>query len=239
MDTITNFFTDPYKTAETYMIWLEIIAAALGILSVWFSKKENILVFPTGLISTIIYVYLLSYWNYYGDLIINIYYSLMSIYGWYMWSRVIDEKTNRHISISRTNFIDKLKSFGIFVFTSIFVIAVYRHYNVMPNNLNFSQSVSYAIEKLTSNDLQEFRKATPYLDTFTTGAAFVAMWLMANKKIENWIFWISVNLVSVPLYFVKGYGFTGIQYFVFLILAILGYIEWYKKLKKEKLITVI
>ncbi|HEB61617.1 MAG TPA: nicotinamide riboside transporter PnuC [Bacteroidetes bacterium] len=233
METVINFLTDPYKTAETYMIWLELIAALLGILSVWFSKKENILVFPTGLVSTLIYVYLLSQWNYYGDLIINIYYSIMSIYGWYMWSRVIDKTKNEHISISRTNFIDKLKSFGIFVFTSVFVIAVYRHYNVMPNNLNFSQSVNYAIEKLTSNNLQEFRKATPYLDTFTTGAAFVAMWLMANKKIENWIFWICVNIVSVPLYFVKGYGFTGIQYFIFLILAILGYIEWYHKLKRK------
>ena len=231
MDTIIIFFTDPYKTAETYMIWLELIAALLGILSVWFSKKENILVFPTGLVSTLIYVYLLSKWNYYGDLIINIYYSIMSIYGWYMWSKVVDKTKNEHISISRTNFIDKLKSFGIFVFTSVFVIAVYRHYNVMLNDLNFSQSVKYAIEKLTSNNLQEFRKATPYLDTFTTGAAFVAMWLMANKKIENWIFWISVNIVSVPLYFVKGYGFTGIQYFIFLILAILGYIEWLRKLK--------
>ena len=213
------------------MVVLELIAALLGILSVWFSKKENILVFPTGLISTLIYVYLLSKWNYYGDLIINVYYSIMSIYGWYMWSKVIDSSKNEHISISRTNGIDKLKSFGIFVFTSIFVIVVYRHYNVMPNNLNFSDSVKYAIEKTTSGNLKEFRQATPYLDTFTTGAAFVAMWLMANKKIENWVFWIAVNIVSVPLYFVKGYGFTGIQYFIFLILAILGYIEWRKRLK--------
>lgn len=150
-----------------------------------------------------------------------------------MWSKVVDKSKNKHISISRTNFTDKIKAFGIFIFTSIFVIAVYRHYNVMPNNLNFSESVNYAFDKLTSGTLQEFRKATPYLDTFTTGAAFVAMWLMANKKIENWVFWISVNIVSVPLYFVKGYGFTGIQYFIFLILAILGYFEWYHKLKMK------
>jgi len=231
MEEIINFFTEPYKSAETYMVVLELVAAILGILSVWFSKKENILVFPTGLISTLIYVYLLSRWNYYGDLIINIYYSIMSIYGWYMWSKVIDNSKNEHISISRTNSIDKLKSFGIFVFTSIFVITVYRHYDVMPKSLNFSESVKYAISKITSGNLKEFRQATPYLDTFTTGAAFVAMWLMANKKIENWIFWIAVNIVSVPLYFVKGYGFTGIQYFIFLILAILGYLEWKKRLK--------
>ena len=231
MEEIINFFTEPYKSAESFMIVLELVAALLGILSVWFSKKENILVFPTGLISTLIYVYLLSRWNYYGDLIINIYYSIMSIYGWYMWSKVIDSSKNEHITISRTNKIDKLKSIGIFIFTSIFVITVYRHYNVMPNNLNFPESVRYAIQKITSGNLREFRQATPYLDTFTTGAAFVAMWLMANKKIENWVFWIAVNIVSVPLYFVKGYGFTGIQYFIFLILAILGYIEWRKRLK--------
>ena len=231
MEEIINFFTEPYKSTEAFMIILELIAALLGILSVWFSKKENILVFPTGLISTLIYVYLLSQWNYYGDLIINIYYSIMSIYGWYMWSKVVDTTKNEHISISRTNGIDKIKSLFIFIFTSIFVIAVYRHYNVMPNNLNLSESISYATEKIFSGNLKEFRQATPYLDTFTTGAAFVAMWLMANKKIENWIFWISVNLVSVPLYFVKGYGFTGIQYFIFLILAFQGYFEWRKRLK--------
>jgi len=114
------------------------------------------------------------------------------------------------------------------------VIVVYRYYNVMPNNLNFSESISDAITKLSSGNLAEFRKGNHYLDTFTTGVFFAAMWLMANKKIENWTLWIAGNIVSIPLYFVKGYGFTGIQYSIFLILAIFGYIAWKKNLDNKK-----
>ena len=217
--------------ASTSQIILELIAAVFGVASVLYAKKENILVFPTGIISTVIYVYLLSQWDLYGDLIINIYYTIMSIYGWYMWSRIIDDE-NHHIPISKTNFNDKLKAFSIFLSTSIFVIVVYRYYNVMPNELNFSESLNYAITHMKSGSLDDFRKITPFLDTFTTGIFFAAMWLMANKKLENWTFWIAGNLVSIPLYFVKGYGFTGIQYLIFLVLAILGYISWKKLLNK-------
>ena len=233
MNEIVDFFIDPYRTASSINILLELIAAIFGIISVFYAKKENILVFPTGIISTAIYVYLLSQWSLYGDLIINIYYTIMSIYGWYMWSKIIDDKQG-HIPISKTNKSDKIKAFGIFAFTSIFVIIVYRYYNVMPNNLGFSESINYAFKKLTSGNLSEFRDATPFLDTFTTGIFFAAMWLMANKKIENWTLWIAGNVVSIPLYFVKGYGFTGIQYSVFLILAILGYQSWKKILDKKK-----
>ena len=140
-----------------------------------------------------------------------------------------------HIPITRTNTTDKLKTFGIFLFTSIFVIVVYRYYNVMPNNLGFADSFNYAYKNMTSGGLVNFRKITPFLDTFTTGIFFAAMWLMANKKLESWTFWIAGNIVSIPLYFIKGYGFTGIQYTIFLILAIQGYIAWKKSLDSKKL----
>jgi nicotinamide mononucleotide transporter len=231
MNDVLNFFTDPYQSASSLHILVELIAAIFGVLSVFYAKKENILVFPTGIISTVLYVYLLVQWNLYGDLIINIYYTLMSIYGWYMWSRVVDDKQH-HLPISRTNTLDKLKTFGIFLFTSIFVIAVYRHYDVMPNNLNFAESIDYALTNLTAGNLEDFKKTTPFLDTFTTGIFFAGMWLMANKKLENWTLWIVGDLVSIPLYFVKGYGFTGIQYTIFLILAFQGYKAWKKNLNK-------
>ena len=231
MNTIVDFFLEPYQQVAGINIFLEFIAAVLGITSVFYAKKENILVYPTGIISTGLYVYLLSQWALYGDLIINIYYTLMSLYGWYMWTR-ISNKTHKPLKISRTNYLDNIKAFAIFVFTAIFVIVVYRYYNVMPD-LNFIDSIHYAFQKISAGSLIEFRKATPYLDTFTTAAAFVAMWLMANKKIENWIFWIITNIVSIPLYFVKGYGFTGIQYTIFFVLAFLGYKEWKKNLNKQ------
>ena len=229
MSDFINFFLQPYQTATTINIALELLAALFGIISVFYARKENILVFPTGIISTAIYVYLLSQWSLYGDLIINIYYTMMSIYGWYMWHKVIDSEDN-HISITRTTTLDKFKAGGIFVITSIFVIIVYRYYNVMPNNLGFKDSMLYAIAHLTSGNLHDFRTATPFLDTFTTGIFFAAMWLMANKKLENWTLWIAGNIVSIPLYFVKGFGFTGVQYSVFLVLAIFGYIEWRKQI---------
>ncbi|MCP4909913.1 MAG: nicotinamide mononucleotide transporter [Bacteroidetes bacterium] len=227
-----DFFLEPYRTASIFNIILEFIAALFGVVSVIYAKKENILVFPTGIISTGIYVYMLAQWSLYGDLIINIYYTLMSIYGWYMWSKVIDAN-DKHISITRTNLLDKAKAFGIFVFTSIFVIIVYRFYDIMPNELSFKESVIYAHYNLISGDINDFRKATPFLDTFTTGVFFSAMWLMANKKLESWTLWIIGNIVSIPLYFVKGYGFTGVQYLVFLILAIMGYIEWRKQITNK------
>jgi nicotinamide mononucleotide transporter len=229
---LISFFFDPYQSAPLLNILLEAAAAILGIASVFFARKENILVYPTGIASTGIYVYLLSQWALYGDLIINIYYTLMSIYGWYMWSKIIDG-SQEHIKITRMDSKDKLKTFGIFVFSSAFVVVVYRYYGIMSAELGLLESVNHVIDKIAVGRLQEFREITPYLDTFTTGAAFAAMWLMANKKIENWVFWIAVNVVSVPLYFVKGYGFTGVQYTIFLVLAIFGYIEWGKRIREQ------
>lgn len=233
MNELIQFFLEPYETATTFNILLELFAAVFGVVSVYFARNENILVFPTGIISTAIYVYLLSQWTLYGDLIINVYYTLMSVYGWYMWHKVIDDKQT-HIAISRTNFVDKLKAFGIFLFTSVFVIVVYRYFDVMPNHLGFSESVSFAWSHITSGNIEDFRIATPFLDTFTTGIFFAAMWLMANKKIENWTLWIVGDLVSVPLYFVKGYGFTAIQYIIFLVIAIMAYFSWRKSIENQK-----
>jgi len=237
MDTLIDFFLEPYRNSSAFDILLEATAAIFGILSVWYAKKEKVLVFPTGITSTFLYIFICYRFVLYGDLIVNIYYTLMSIYGWYMWSKIIDNDKH-HIPISRTNTKDKLKTVGIFLFTSIFVIVVYRYYNVMPNNLGFNESITYAYTNMTSGSLEKFRKITPFLDTFTTGIFFAAMWLMANKKIEHWIFWIAGNIISIPLYFVKGLGFTGIQFTIFLILAIQGYIAWKKSLDNRVEVTL-
>lgn len=231
MNELIGFLVEPYQNAALTQVALEIIAALFGVVSVFYARKENILVFPTGIVSTAIYVYLLAQWSLYGDLIINVYYTLMSMYGWYMWLKVVDKRTGRN-TISRTNLKDKLKATGIFVFTSVFVVVVYRYYDVMPNELGWIESFQYAFQHLSSGSIEDFRVATPFLDTFTTGIFFAAMWLMANKKLENWTLWIVGDIVSIPLYLVKGYGFTGIQYAIFLVLAIMGYVEWKKQIDK-------
>jgi len=205
MSQIFDFFLEPYKTASTLNITLEILAVIFGIASVWYAKKESIWVYPTGIISTAIYVYICYQFTLYGDLIINIYYTLMSIYGWYMWTRLIK---GDHIEITKSSRKDLIKALGIFISTAAFVIVVYLYYN-------------------------RFDRITDYFDTFTTGIFFAAMWMMANKKIEHWLLWIGGNIISIPLYFIKGLGFSGIQFTIFLGLAILGYIEWKKSLNKN------
>lgn len=206
MNEIIDFFLEPYRTATTLDISLEILAVIFGVASVWFAKKESIWVYPTGIISTAIYVYICYQYTLYGDLIINIYYTLMSIYGWYMWTKLIQ---GEHIEITKSSKKDILKAVGIFISTAIFVICVYLYFN-------------------------RFDRITDYFDTFTTGIFFAAMWMMANKKIEHWLLWIGGNIISIPLYFIKGLGFSGIQFTIFLVLAILGYIEWKNNLNKNQ-----
>jgi len=231
MQTFVDFFLEPYRTATAGHILLELIAAVFGVISVVYAKREHILVYPTGIISTGIYIYLLAIWSLYGDMIINIYYTLMSLYGWYRWSGM-NSPQKTYLRISTSGLMDKLKTTGIFVLTSLFVIWVYLHYEVIESR-NFSETIQYIYSQVSEGRLENLRNITPYMDTFTTGVFFSAMWLMANKKLENWGFWIAGNIVSIPLYFVKGYGFTGIQYVIFLILAIQGYQVWRKKMKGE------
>lgn len=205
MNSIIDFFLEPYRSATTLNIVLEILAVIFGIASVWYAKEEHILVYPTGIISTAIYVYICYQFTLYGDLIINIYYTLMSIYGWYMWTKLIK---GEHIEITKSSNSDIFKAIGIFVSTALFVVFVYLYFN-------------------------RFDRITDYFDTFTTGVFFAAMWLMANKKIEHWLLWIAGNIISIPLYFIKGLGFSGIQFTIFLILAYLGYKAWKKNLNNN------
>ena len=206
MNPIFDFFFGQYSGYETTDILLEIIAIIFGFLSVWYSKQNKVLVFPTGMISTIIFVYLLFKWELLGDMMINGYYFVMSVYGWYIWTRKIDETHVTPISITTT----KEKTISVFIFmgTLLFVFLVYK-----------------AFDKWTS--------WVAYIDTLTTAIFFVGMWLMARRKLENWIFWIIGDLISTPLYFYKGFTFTSFQYLGFTFIAIFGYLAWKKSINKN------
>lgn len=206
MSEIIDFFLNAYSEASSLDISLEAIAFVFGIASVVYAKKENILVYPTGLVATIITVYLLYKAGYFGDMMMNFYYSVMSIYGWWNWSR---KKENKYIvPISRTNLKEKGIGFVLFVLTMIVTYSVYRYYGQ---------------EILTEN----------YIDIFTSGVFFTAMWYMANKKIENWTLWIFADIITVPLYAHRGLGMLSLQYLIFTILAIQGYLAWKKTLDKN------
>ncbi len=206
MDYVFNFLFGQYTTYETLDIMLEIIAVIFGFLSVWYSKQNNILVFPTGIVSTVIFVYLLFKWELLGDMMINAYYFIMSIYGWYIWTRKVDET---HVTpISKTTLNEKKIATAIFLATLLFVYLVY-------------------------NVFDKWTSWVAYVDTLTTAIFFVGMWLMARRKLENWIFWIIGDLISIPLYFHKGFTFTSLQYLIFTVIAIFGYLTWKKSISRN------
>lgn len=183
---------------------LEAIAVFFGILSVWFAKKENILVYPTGIISVVIYIYICFFAKLYADMGINFVFFVMSVYGWFMWSRKDVEK---HIlAISSCKRKDHLISAFMLVF--------------------FFITLSYFLSNYTDSNV-------PVIDSLTSSIFIVAMWLMARKKIENWIYWIIGNVISIPLYFYKDLALTSVQFTVFLVLAILGFLEWRQKLLRS------
>lgn len=184
---------------------LEIIAVIFGIASVWFSKKVNILVYPTGIISVLIYVYICYFAKLYADMGINVVYFVMSIYGWYFWTRKTVDKKIVPISICSKK--EHLINLAMLVF--------------------FFTSLTYILKNYTDSNV-------PIWDSLTTAVFIVGMWLMAKKKVENWIYWIIANVISIPLYFYKGLVFTSFQFTIFLILAILGYLEWKQKYKLQE-----
>lgn len=206
MTELFNILFGQYSSYETIDISLEIIAVIFGFLSVWYAKNNKIWVYPTGMISTLIFVYLLLKWGLLGDMMINGYYFIMSVYGWYIWTRKVDE--THHTPITSTTKKEKRTSLIIFILTLIFVFIVYKSFD-------------------------KWNNWVAYIDTITTAIFFVGMWLMARKKIENWIYWIIGDIISVPLYFYKGFTFTSFQYLIFTFIAIFGYLEWKKLLNKK------
>ena len=208
MNRIFEFLIEPYTAYSLINILLEAGAVILGILSVWCAKQNKIAVYPTGMISTGIYVYLLFQAELVGDLMINTYYFIMSIYGWYFWT--LKKETTLVNSISIMNTYEKQWWFIFFMGIIFFVSGVYIYFD-------------------------KWKDWSAPIDSFTTATFFIAMWLMARKKIEHWFFWITGNLISIPLYMAKGLGLTSLQYLIFTVIAIFGYIQWKKILNNKKI----
>jgi nicotinamide mononucleotide transporter len=205
MDFIIDFFIEAYSNTSFTMMLLELIAFVFGIVSVIYAKKENILVYPTGIICTVITMYILLEAEYFGDMMMNLYYSSMSVYGWWNWSRIKNDSSK--IEITYTNYRERVTAIILFFVTMIITYIVYL--------VNIS-----TIEWVN------------YIDILTSGIFFVAMWFMANKKIESWIFWIIGDVITIPLYSYRGLGLLSMQYLIFTILAIQAYNQWKKSLVK-------
>jgi nicotinamide mononucleotide transporter len=201
-----DFFLDAYKDASSTQIALEFIAFVLGIMSVWYAKNENIWVYPTGLVATVITAYLLYLAGYLGDMMINAYFSIMSIYGWYRWAK---GKQSDDLSISRTS--SKEKAIGVLLF-AITILVVYGIYKFFDQPIHKDN----------------------YIDIFASGLFFTGMWYMALKKIENWTLWIIGDIIVVPLYAYRGLGMLSLQYLIFTILAVSAYLAWKKTLNSNQ-----
>jgi len=191
--------------------WIEAIAVISGIVSVWYSRKENILVFPTGLLNTTIYIYLSFKGHLLGEASVNLYYTIMSLYGWYLWTRKNQTNQELILQITNSNTKERIQQFLFFagVYATIYFALVYLKQSFAP-------------------------EAIPWADALASASAYTAMWLMAKKKVESWFWWVLTNIASIPLYFIKGYTFTSVQFIVLLILAIAGWIEWSRKANNVK-----
>jgi len=196
-----------FVTGMQLTTWYEYLAVFAGILSVWYSRNENILVYPVGLINTIIYIYISVKGHLFGEASVNLYYTIMSFYGWMLWSK--RDRQQQHIvkiSFSNKQFLIKQSLFFLLFYVVIF------------------SSLTYLKKDFAEG-------AIPWADAFASATAFTGMWLMAKKKVESWYWWIATNIASIPLYFVKQYVFTSVYYLVLLVLAFYGLSEWKRKVK--------
>lgn len=200
-----QFLSDLY-----YTTWYEYVAVLAGIASVWFSRIENIWVYPIGLINTIIYIYISIEGHLLGEASVNFYYTVMSIYGWILWTKK-DEQHHPVVNITASG---KKEWFQQLAFFASFYIVIFF-------------SLNYLKRSFASG-------AIPWADALASATAFTGMWLMAKKKVESWYWWIATNIASIPLYFVKHYVFTSVYYIILLVMAVFGLIEWMTRVKKQK-----
>jgi len=198
-ETCSNFIEGIKHTTP-----LEFVAVVFGIISVLYSRKENILVYPTGIISTVLYIYLCFIGKLYGEASVNFYYTVMSVVGWILWAKKKGGETVLHITKSNR----KECTFSLFFFVGCWGI------------------LFLLLRRFTDS-------IVPLADGFAAAAAYTGMFLMAKKKLENWIWWIITNVVSIPLYYIKGFAFTSFQFLVLLGLAIAGLITWSKKVQVQ------
>lgn len=185
----------------------EIVAVVTGVLSVWYARKESVLVYPVGIISVLLYVYICLEVKLYADAAINAYYFVVSLYGWYFWlyggGKAVADR-HAHITI-----------------------------------LPFRRNVAYALITLLLGALfgwllHAYTDSTvPYWDGGTTAIFCMAMFLMARKNIEHWIYWIIGDIICIPLFFSKGLCLSSLQYLIFTLLAIAGFISWKKTLSAQ------
>ncbi|MCR6719660.1 MAG: nicotinamide riboside transporter PnuC [Chitinophagaceae bacterium] len=185
--------------------FLEVTAIVSGLASVWLSRRESVLTYPVGLINTAFYTYLSFKYHLPGESAVNFYYTVMSLYGWYMWAL----KNDRQEKVLHITFSDKKMWITQILFFAVIYVVVFVAIISLKNLF--------------------WEGAIPAADAFATATAFTGMWLMTRKKVESWYWWIATNTASIPLYYVKGLELTAGYYLILLVFAFWGLATWKKK----------
>jgi nicotinamide mononucleotide transporter len=196
------------------MSYIELVGTILYLWSVWLISKRKVLTWPVGIISVILYMALFYQIQLYSDTLEQIYYLGASVYGWLIWNK--SPKDEGQITDVKYN---NLRAAIIWIILTAIVSALT---GVLMSRVHllfpaiFPEAASF-----------------PYLDALTTIMSFSAMWLMAQKKIESWIYWIIVDVIGIWLYFVKDVKFISLLYVILLVMAINGLISWHKTWKRN------
>lgn len=197
---VTRSRTDNFRN-RTYMQILEAIATISGLIHVYLLTKEKVIAWPFGILSVAVYVYIFFVAKLYSDALLHIVYCGLNVYGWIRWSR----RSGNDLELA----VSRLSKAGIAI-AALLIIA---------------GSIAWGTLMDTQTDAD-----FPYFDAYTTVASLCAQYLLAKKKIDNWIIWILVDVVAMPIYFAKGLYLTSALYFVYLLLCISGFLQWRKSL---------
>lgn len=195
-----RLFVEQVK-ATTYLEWF---AVAFGVVQVLLAKRNNIWLYPVGIIGILLALYLKLNGKLYAESLLSMYYLVMSIYGWIIWSK--RKAQNKPLPISWTNRRELQTAF------SIAIIGYFILY--------------YALVNFTDTDV-------PIFDAFIASTAWAGMWLLARRKIENWIFLNVSNIVAIPLMWHKNYVMFALLMLFYFIIAFFGYFEWKRIYKKQ------
>lgn len=197
-----SYFDSIYNESQAFGV-IEVIAVVTALIYVVLAAQAKKLCFAFGLISSAIYVYLATELQFYFDSVINLYYVLMSFYGWFAWSKQKNLKQSGIQSMSK-------KMLYILLLVGLFVTII----------------LAFSADRFSSASL-------PYLDAFTTVFAIIATWMVIKKYIENWLIWIIVDLIAMGMYFYKGLILTSFLFGIYTVIASFGYFKWKKQLIKS------
>ena len=186
-----------------HITWIEIAGTLFGILGVVLTIKQNIFCFPAGIINVSLYAYLFFVSKLYSDAVLQIIYIILLVYGWMQWK---NKTASSELPVSKTER-------GL-----LFVL------------LTTGAGAAFFLGTFLHNKTDA---SLPYLDAATTVMSLIAQWMIAKKKIENWILWIAADVIYTGMYIYKSLYLTSVLYFIFIILAIIGYLEWKKNLKGQ------